>query len=67
MNLQPLIISTVVQALDGTTEEELLKMIRMTSNELDDILEVFDSEVPTAIIESNGQLRDLASNQVGAE
>ena len=78
MSLQKLITSTVTQALDGTTDEELLTMIRMASQELDDILEIFDSEfvnelkqdikeISTTVIEADGKLRDMASNQIGSE
>ncbi len=78
MPLQPIIVSTVDQALDGTTDDDLLDVIRKASNELDDILEMFDSkfidelkeaitEQATKVILQNGELRDLASNQVRAE
>src|SRR5262245_39831387 len=43
MPLQPIITSTVAQALDGTTDNDLLDVIRKASGELDDILETFDT------------------------
>ena len=66
------------QALDGTTDSDLLDVIRKASNELDDILEMFDTdfiqelvtaiqEQPIKVITRDGELRDLASNQIGAE
>jgi len=64
--------------LDGTTDSDLLDVIRKASNELDDILEMFDTdfiqelvtaiqEQPIKVITRDGELRDLASNQVGSE
>lgn len=50
-----LIHSTVTQALASTTDEELLRYIRLVSDELDDILVAFDAdlidELKQAIIE----------------
>jgi len=71
----------VDQALDGTTDNDLLDVIRKASGELTEILENFDDEFcndkellvnpieiqPSLPITQNGELRDMASNQVGAE
>src|SRR5215510_3340607 len=70
MPLQPIITSTVDQALDGTTDADLLDVIRKASDELIDILELFDGELGIKELREligNGELRDLASNQIGTE
>jgi len=60
----------VDQALDGTTDADLLDVIRKASDELIDILELFDGELGIKELREligNGELRDLASNQIGTE
>ena len=44
MPMQPIIVSTVGQALDGTTDNDLLDVIRKASIELNDILVFFDQK-----------------------
>ena len=59
MSLQPLVLSTVAQALDGTTDDQLLKMIRMAFDELGQILVTFENKKETAVI-------DLGIDQIKA-
>ena len=49
MPIQKVITSTVAQALDGITDDELLNIIRKASDELMDTLETFDKDVMTEV------------------
>lgn len=67
MPLQPIIVSTVGQALDGTTDNDLLDVIRKTSIELQEILNRFDQTLLQLEIMQDGKLCDMAGNQVRPE
>src|SRR5262252_5250997 len=62
MPMQPIIVSTVGQALDGTTDNDLLDVIRKASIELDDILEVFDNKFADEKIERDSSICQTMSN-----
>ena len=71
MTERPIIISVLRQALDGITDTSLLGFVKLCRREFDDIIVKFnylhESQSEGFIPEDDGQLRNMASNQNGAE